>query len=107
MTDATRASIYQQHGGRCSVCGAPCSPAHPCHERLIVPVEMGGTVSPENTALICDSCSGTYRSTLAPMMRAQQDGLQVPVEYAQNYSDRSKIFGIIDDYMSLADRAEG
>jgi hypothetical protein len=106
LTDVSRAEIYQQHGGVCSVCGQPCSPSHPCSSQLIVPPELGGTYSPENTALVCSSCSGTFRRNIAPMMRGSQTGLQVPSEYRTGFADRDKIFGVIDEYFAMADAVE-
>jgi hypothetical protein len=106
LTETSRAEIYQQHGGVCSVCGQPCSPEHPCSSQLIVPPELGGTYSPENTALVCSSCSGTFRRNIAPMMRESQTGLQVPSEYRTSFADRDRIFGVIDEYFSMADAVE-
>lgn len=106
MTSESRASVYQQHGGRCSVCGKPCSPDDPCRSQLIVPVEMGGTYSPDNTALVCSSCSGTYSRNIAPMMQAQHTGLQVPIDYQTSFADKSKVFGLIDEYMNQASLVE-
>jgi hypothetical protein len=97
LTDVSRAEIYQEKGGRCSVCGKNCSPMHPCRSQLIVPVEKGGTYTPENTILVCDECSGTYRRNISPLMRAQQENLVIPEEYRT--IDRNKIYGVIESYM--------
>ena len=106
LTRESRAEIYQQHGGTCSVCGKPCNPEHPCTSQLVVPIEMGGSYSPANTVLVCSACSGTYRRTISPLMQAQQENLQVPAEYQMSYTDKDKVWGVIDDYMNQASLVE-
>ena len=106
LTDVSRAEIHQQHGGMCSICGTPCSPDHPCRSRLIVPYELGGTYTPNNTVLVCSECSGTYGRTISPLMQAQHEGLSVPSEYQPTYADRDKVFGIFDEYMNKASLVE-
>ena len=96
LTDESRMDIFQQHGGRCSVCGQPCSPSHPCREQLIVPVELGGKNVPENTILLHDACSGAFRRNIAPLMAAQQEHLEVPKEYT--FADKNKLFAVMDDW---------
>ena len=98
LTEESRMDIYQQHGGQCSVCGKPCSPSHPCKSQLIVPVEMGGTNTPNNTILVHDSCSGSFRRNISPLMAAQQENLVVPEEYRQTFANKNQLFGMMDEW---------
>lgn len=100
LTQESRMDIYQQHGGRCSVCGQPCSPAHPCKSRLIVPVELGGTNTPENTTLIHTSCSGAFSRNIAPLRAAQQEGLVVPEEFKITFNSENELWGVMDQWES-------
>ncbi|MHC1600239.1 MAG: HNH endonuclease [Candidatus Methanospirareceae archaeon] len=106
LTDVSRAEIYQQHGGVCSVCGTPCSPEHKCTSQLIIPTEQGGTYTPSNTVLVCESCSGTFRRNISPMMRMSLQGHHVPSEYRTSFADKEKIWGVIDQYMDAASLVE-
>ena len=95
LTTESRFEIYQEEGGRCSVCGQPCTPEHPCTAQLIIPVEMGGTNTPDNTVLVHKSCAGTFRQNIAPMMARDQEGVVAPM---LNYNDKSRLWALMDEW---------
>jgi hypothetical protein len=101
LTDEARMDIYQQHGGQCSVCGQPCSPSHPCRSQLIVPVELGGKNTPDNTILVHDTCAGSFRRNVAPLRAAQMEHLEVPKEYS--FADKNRLWGVMDEWAANAE----
>lgn len=75
----------------CKICGIPCSSNNPCRSQLVVPRELGGSNTPDNTILVCSKCSGS-----------QNGGVSVPSEQKSIYEDRDKLFGMIDEYLNKA-----